>query len=205
VDERGNQHQDRAQVWEERLNVPVLIAAGASVPAVFLERMPGFAGTVGTVLNYASMLVLTAESVLLLVLSAKPLAWLRKHWWTVLVALLSVLAVVFAVGPAQLLRAARVASAVQLLRVSRLLKAARILHRRRSTFGRFQNTPWIAVTTAAALFALLLLADSTAVQCVVEDVLDCATPGLVVAALFGATAVVGLVVTALVLRRRGRD
>lgn len=140
----------------------MLVAAAMSIPAVFLIGLDGAAGTLGTVLNWASMVVLTGESLLLFWLSPDRLAWLRSHWWMALVAVLTVPAVLFAIGPAQVLRAARVVTAFQVLRVTRLFKVARVLHRRGERLGRFRHLPWIAVVALAVVFAGWVLADPDA-------------------------------------------
>ncbi|GAB3275687.1 hypothetical protein GCM10027563_02450 [Parasphingorhabdus pacifica] len=153
---------DRASELERRLQAPVLIAAAAAVPAVFLTGMDGGAGIVGTVLNWVSMVVLTGESVLLFWFSSDRIAWLRSHWWVALVAIVTVPAVLFAIGPVQVLRAARVVTAFQILRVSRLIKVARVLHRHGRRFGRLRDLLWISVLALALVFAGSVLTDPEA-------------------------------------------
>ncbi|WP_461145291.1 hypothetical protein [Salinifilum aidingensis] len=157
--------QQRAERLEEVLHVPVLIAAAMSVPGVFLSALDGPAGITGTVVNWLSMLVLTGESALLFLASPDRLRWLREHWWIVAVTLVSIPAVVFAVGPAQVLRLVRVVTAVQVLKVGRLLKVARVVLRRGVWFGRARGVlAGATVLLAAALVGVLLADPDTAVR-----------------------------------------
>ncbi|SFT88451.1 hypothetical protein SAMN04487904_1123 [Actinopolyspora lacussalsi subsp. righensis] len=141
------------------LHVPVLTAAAASVPAVFLTRLDGPVSLFGSVLNWSSMLVLTAESVLLFWFSRDRPRWLREHWWMALVTVLTIPAVVFAFAPAQVLRLVRVVAAVQLVRVFRLVKVARVLHRRSRVLGRPRYALLGAVLLAAVVLLGVVLAD----------------------------------------------
>ncbi|WP_019855811.1 hypothetical protein [Actinopolyspora mortivallis] len=143
------------------LHVPVLTAAAVSVPAVFLARLDGPVGTAGSVLNWLSMLVLTTESVLLFWASENRLRWLRTHWWMVLVSLLTIPAVVFAFGPAQVLRLVRLVAAVQLVRVVRLVKVARLVHERVGALGAARYVLLAGVLVAAAVLLVIVLADET--------------------------------------------
>lgn len=153
--------EERATRMERRLALPVVAAAMVSVPAVFLTTLGGTAAQAGTVLNWLSLLVLTGESLVLLAVSNDRVAWLRRHRWMVAVALLTVPAVVLAVGPVQLLRLVRFVGAVRLLRVNRILKAGRILRARANLEGAWRNAIAVGVTVLAAAFAGLVLADPT--------------------------------------------
>lgn len=95
------------------------------------------------------MVVLTGEPVLLFWFSSDRIAWLRSHWWVALVAVLAVPAVLFAVGPARVVRAARLATAFQVLQVTRLLKVARILRCRTEHLGSFRHVPRVLVVAGA--------------------------------------------------------
>ncbi len=161
--------QQRAEQLEEALHIPVLIAAAISVPGVFLSALDGPAGIAGTVVNWLSMLVLTGESVLLFLASPDRLRWLRDHWWIVAVTLVSIPAVVFAIGPAQVLRLVRVVAAVQVLKVGRLLKVARVVLRRGVRFGRLREVlAGVTVLLAVVLVLVLLANPDTAVRRVWE-------------------------------------
>lgn len=142
-----------AERLAEALRVPVLIAAVASVPAVFLSPLDGPVGVVGTLMNWLSMLVLAGESALLFVQSSDRLRWLRRHWWLVLIAVATVPAVIFAVGPVQVLRLVRVVAALQVLKVRRLVRSARIIVRRGVRFTRLRAL----LSAVIALLAFVLV------------------------------------------------
>lgn len=67
---------DRAASLESRFAGPVVVAALASVPATFLTMLEGPAGQVGAVVNWASLAVLTAESLVLVLLASDRLEWI---------------------------------------------------------------------------------------------------------------------------------
>lgn len=143
--------------------MPVLIASLASVPAVFLTALEGSAETVGMVVNWLSMAVLAAEAVLLFWVSGDRVRWLRTHWWMVAIVVLTIPAVVFAVGPAQVLRLLRLATAIQLVRVAKLVRVARILRRRATHFGRAGRVVWVVALLLALVFLGIVLADPSTV------------------------------------------
>lgn len=137
------------------------MAALASVPAVFLTLFDGVFETVGTVVNQVSGLVLITETVVLAVLARDKRAWLTQHKWLLGLTAVLVPAVVFAVGPVQLLRLVRLYGALRFLRFRRIITAARILRERAGLTG------WKARSLAAAAgflvagFAAAVLADPT--------------------------------------------
>lgn len=190
--------------WERCLEPVVLTAALTSVPAVFLATLDGLFGVLGLVLNWLSMTVLTAESVLLFWTSGDRVRWLRTHWWLVGVTVAAVPAVIFTVGPVQLLRLVRVIAAIQLVRVVRLVKVARTLRRRLHLDDRWWYAIWGGVLVLSVAFLAILLSDSTSTS---RRLLDAAAEyagwGVVVPAV---VFVVLLVVVAVwLLRRRRRD
>lgn len=159
--------EDAELRWERRLAMPVLIAALVSVPAIFLTMIEGPAASTGTVVNALSGVVLTGETVILFIVSRNKREWIRRNWWLVA---LTVLIVVLAIGPVQLLRLLRLVGALRVLRVGRILKAGRLLS------GRFEGT-WahlsaFLASVLVALFVALTLADPTSqVRVLAEDVL----------------------------------
>ncbi len=198
ADEAADPHLHRV---EQRLAVPVVVAAVASIPAVFLSMGDPPLSLVGQVLNWASLSVLTAESVILFWLASDRRRWLKENRFLLGVTLVALLAVVFAVGPLQLLRLVRFVGAVRVLRVNRIVKAGRILRERADLEGRLRNAVAIGVTALAAAFVGLVLADPTsqsrrAVDHVVGSfgIWPVVLAGLI---LFGATVVV--------LRARGDE
>ncbi len=158
---------DRADRVAERLAVPVLIAALASVPAVFLTLFDAPYATIGNGLNTLSGAVLIAETLVLFSVSEHRLAWLKRNRWLVLVTVAVIPAVLFAVGPVQLLRLTRVAQAirmigaVRIIRIGRIMKAGRILRERFELDARWQRLIAVGVTLLAAAFAGIVLADPT--------------------------------------------
>lgn len=151
--------RDRAEIAEEKFTVPVIVAAIASVPAMFLTMFDGTANSVGNVVNYASLAVLTAETAVLFVVSGDRITWLKEHWWIALIAVVSVPAVIFAVGPVQLLRLLRFVGALRIIRVKRIIKAGRILQKRANLEGPLRNAVVIGVTLLCAAFVAVVLAD----------------------------------------------
>ena len=151
----------RLEQVEERFAIPVLVAAIVSVPAVFLTTLDEPAHSVGQVLNWASLTVLTGETVVLFLLARDRWQWLREHWFIAAVAVVTVPAVIFAVGPVQLLRLVRFVGALRILRVNRILKAGRILSHRAGLSGFWRNAIALGISVLAAAFVGLILADPT--------------------------------------------
>lgn len=150
---------DRAVRLEQRLAVPVVLAALAAVPATFLTMAEGRAATAGHALHWLSLAVLTAESVVPLALSRDRRAWLRTHRVPVAVTVAAVPAVLLALGPVQILRLVRFVGALRILRVRRILRASRVLQRRLGD-GHPLGKAGVAVGgAAAAAFTALVLAD----------------------------------------------
>lgn len=198
----------RAERLEQRLAVPVIIAAALSVPAVFLTTVgDGRIVLVGTALNWASLGVLTAESMVLFILAGDRIAWVRQHKWTLGLTTVATPAVVFAIAPVQalrvVLRAVRFVSAFRVLRANRIIKAGRVLARRTGLDGRWRYLPILSGSLVAAVFVALILADPTSFQThrrAVEEIMGWAgiVPVLVAGGILAAA-------TFVVLRHRRRD
>ncbi|GGI08428.1 hypothetical protein [Egicoccus halophilus] len=163
TDARSPAHADRADRLAGRLAVPVLVAALASIPATFLTLFDDPYATAGSVVNLLSGAVLVAETVVLFAVAEDRRDWLRRHRWLVAFTAVLVPAVVFAVGPVQLLRLVRLAGALRILRVRRIVKAGRILQDRHELTGRGARVLTGALILAGALFVGLVLTDPTAV------------------------------------------
>lgn len=152
----------RAEQLEERLAIPVLIAALVSVPAVFLTTTGDETTVVvGKVLNWASLAVLLSESLVLLWFSRDIVAWARKHRWKLMVTVAAVPAVVFLVGPVQILRLILSIGALRVLRAGRIFRAGRVIRRRAGLTGKRGRWLLGGVTVLAATFVTLVLTDPT--------------------------------------------
>lgn len=96
--------RDRAAELEERFSLPVIIAAIAAIPAVFLSMMDGAAQVTGNLINYATLAVFAAEFVTLLWAAEDKRRWVREHKFVILVLLAAIPAVILFVGAVQALR-----------------------------------------------------------------------------------------------------
>lgn len=163
VSASSHEHADpRLARWEQRFFWPVIIASVAAIPAMFLAMLDGPAAIAGEVVNYATMLVFAAETVVLLALAGDKRRWVREHWVIVAITLATIPAVILALGPVQvlrLLRFVRALGALRIIRVGRILKAGKILYKRSGLTGIAQTALAIAVTVLAATFVAIVLSD----------------------------------------------
>lgn len=172
----------REERWQERLALPVLVAALASIPAMFLTVAEGTLATAGHLVDIASGAVLVAETVILLVVAENKRAWIRGHLGLIALTVAVVVAVAFALGPVQLLRLVRTVGALRVLRAGRIVKAARSLGLRHGFTGRLAQLLAAVAGVLVAVFVGLVLADPTSRS---RDVLsrllgDIGTPAIVV-------------------------
>lgn len=152
---------ERVEQW---FTTPVVVAAVASVPAMFLTTTQGYAEQLGRTINYATMAVFIAESLVLLALTGDRAAWLRRNRFPVAITLATIPAVLFALGPVQimrLLRLARLIGALRILRVRRIIKAGRILRVRAGLSGWAWRATFLMLSSATAAFVVFVLADPT--------------------------------------------
>ena len=159
----GDRHplDERYERWEQRLALPVLIAALASVPAVFLTLLDGAPETAGNVVNWLSGAVLVAETVVLGVLSRDKRGWVRENRWLLGFTAVLIPAVILAVGPVQLLRLVRVVGALRFLRVRRIFRAAGELRDRAGLTGWTSKVLSLLAAVLVAAFVAVVLADPT--------------------------------------------
>ncbi|EHR59938.1 hypothetical protein [Saccharomonospora cyanea] len=150
---------ERARRAHEQLAVPVLAAALVSVPAVFLTTTPGVTGTIGTILNWLSLAVLLGESATLLWVSGSARVFVRRYRFQLLIVALAVPAVVFVVGPVQVLRVLLAFGAFRILKVRRILRAGRVIVHRFGLDGRRGAWVLAGAAVAATAFACVVLAD----------------------------------------------
>lgn len=156
----------RADWVEDRLAIPVIIAAAVTVPAVFLTVLTeGTAARVGIALNWVSLSVLTAESALLFLLAGRRLAWIWRHKWTLAILAVAIPAMIFIAAPAQalriLFRIMHLVGALRVLRAGRIIKAGRVLARRIGWDGKWRYLPILAGSVVAAVFVGVVLSDPT--------------------------------------------
>ncbi|MEX2587014.1 MAG: hypothetical protein WD602_03340 [Actinomycetota bacterium] len=156
---RTDDGDHRAARAEQRLAVPVLVAAIASIPATFLTTLEGRPQQAGHIINYLSVAVLAGESIVPFVLASHRWTWLRERWYVVAVAAVSIPAVIFAVGPAQLFRLVRFVGALRVLRVRRILKAGKILRQRSGHTGWQWKLLSLSLSLLAAGFVAIVLSD----------------------------------------------
>lgn len=151
----------REERWQERLAVPVVVAALVSVPAVFLTLLDEPYATAGVVVNALSGAVLLGETAVLLAVSRDKHRWVRENWLLLVLSLLVLLAVVFAVGPLQLLRLVRAFGALRLLRAGRIVSAARVVGRRHGRSSRLRRAFTVVPGLVVAVFVVVVLSDPT--------------------------------------------
>jgi CsoR family transcriptional regulator, copper-sensing transcriptional repressor len=195
--------RDPEDHWEQRLALPVIIAALASVPAVFLTLLDRPYETVGNVVNWLSGAVLVAETVVLFVVSRDKWEWVRRHKWLLLLTVFVILGVVLAIGPVQLLRLLRVVGALRLVRAGRIIKAARITRDKLGLPGQWSKVSSAAAALLVAAFVGVVLADPTSrSRQLVDQWLGGGTSQVVLSVLAGAVLAVA---TFVVVRSQQRN
>ena len=169
MDENTRTRQ-REKRWQDRLALPVLVAALVSIPAVFLSFLSEPWAEAGRIINLLSGLVLVGETLILFIVTPDRVAWFKRHLWLVGLTILVVLGVAFALGPVQLLRLIRLIGALRILRTGRIIKAGRLLAGRGSGFwNKFTAT---GVSILVAVFVAATLADPTStVRGLLHDIL----------------------------------
>jgi hypothetical protein len=194
--------RDPEEHWEQRLALPVIIAAVASVPAVFLTLLDSPYETVGNVVNWLSGAVLVAETLVLFAVSRDKWEWIWRHKWLLLLTVVVVLGVVLAIGPVQLLRLLRVVGALRLVRAGRIVKAARIMRDKLGLTGQWSKVWSAAAALLVAAFVGVVLADPTSRSRQLLDQWLGGASEVVLSVLAGAVLAVA---TFLVVRRQQRN
>lgn len=158
--ESENEDNSYARMIERRLALPVVAAAFVSVPAVFLTMWTeGLWAQIGHWANVSAGVVLWAEWILLIILAENTRAWLRANRWSTFVAVITLPAVFFALGPAQVLRLVRAAGALRVMRVTRVIEAGGVLRRRMRLKGWLGTLVVLTTVVPSLVFVLVLLAD----------------------------------------------
>jgi hypothetical protein len=185
--------RSREERWQERLALPVLVAALASIPAMFLTVAEGTLGTAGHVIDLVSGAVLVAETVILFIVAEHKRAWIRGHLGLIALTVVVLVAVVFALGPVQLLRLVRTVGALRILRAGRIVKAARSVGLRHGFTGRLAQALAAGAGVLVAVFVGVVLSDPTSrSRDLLTDVLGTVDTGVIVAL----SAVAGIVLGA---------
>lgn len=131
---------ERAKRWQQRFDVPVLVAALLVIPVIIVEQSD--AGepwrTVAAILNWSIWIVFALELVTMLVVVSDRWRWLRTHPLEVIIVVLTPPFL-----PASL-QAARVLRLLRVLRVLRLMTVLRKLY----TFEGLRYAALLAVMTA---------------------------------------------------------
>lgn len=147
--------------WSRRFAWPVLVAALASVPAVWLTLLEEPYATVGTTLSLLTGAVLLGETLVLFAVSDDKRRWVRRNRWLVIITVLIAVSVVLAVGPTQLLRLVRAVGALRLLRARHIVRAGRRLMGRASLDKTWERVVTGVVVAVVAAFVAVVLADPT--------------------------------------------
>ena len=113
---------ERAERWERRFEIPVLVAALLVIPVIAIEQSEAREPwrTLASALNWLIWLVFAAELVVMLAVVPNRWAWLRRHPLDVAIVVLTPPFV-----PASL----QVARVLRLLRLLRVVRAVRIARR----------------------------------------------------------------------------
>ncbi|WP_156837273.1 hypothetical protein [Nesterenkonia alba] len=158
----GRASEERAseleQRWENRLAWPVLIAAFVSVPAVFLTLLDEPFEMIGHIGLWATSVVLVFETTVLFLVSPKKVEWVRRNWWLIGLTVLTIIAVVFSIGPMQILRLLRSVGALRVLRAKQVAKAGESLEKIGSS-RLWEHLGRILATVVVAAFVVVALAD----------------------------------------------
>ncbi|WP_278235176.1 hypothetical protein [Isoptericola sp. AK164] len=147
--------------WERRFAWPVIVAALASVPAVWLTLLSEPYATVGTVGSLLTGAVLLAETVVLFAVSGDKRRWVWQHRWLVVVTLAIVVSAVLAIGPTQLLRLVRAVGALRLLRARHIVRAGRRVMDHSRLDKRWERVLTGVIIAVVAAFVAVVLADPT--------------------------------------------
>jgi CsoR family transcriptional regulator, copper-sensing transcriptional repressor len=182
--------------WARRFAWPVLVAALASLPAVWLTLLAEPYRTVGTVGSLLTGAVLLAETVVLFAVSDHKRDWVRRNRWLVIVTVAIVVSVVLAVGPTQLLRLIRAVGALRVLRARHIVRAGRRVIGQAGLTRTWSRVVTGGVVALVAAFVAVVLADPTSrSRVLIENLVGGAgyTWAVVLAGLALAAAVVVLV------------
>ncbi|WP_025273394.1 hypothetical protein [Haloglycomyces albus] len=151
-----------AQKLEDRLTWPVVIAALASIPAVFLTIWnDGEFRTAGMLVGWAAGAVLWAETIILLLAAERKIQWIIMNKWPIVVSALTLVTLIFALGGAQILRLVSLIGSLRFLRAKRIFNASRVLQRRLGLRGWLKTAVFTVFGLIMAVFVAVVLADPT--------------------------------------------
>lgn len=141
--------------WQFRLDAAVLVAALASVPAVYLHASKGTAHDVGVILGWLIWTVFAVEVAVMLALSEDRRGWVRGHQFELFVFVTSFPLFLDLPGVRELIGVFPALGAVKLLKALKILKLAKVFRLLHAS----SLAGWVVrlVSAAAALVALGLL------------------------------------------------
>ena len=141
--------------WQVRLEVAVLVAALASVPAVYLHASKGTAHDVGVLLGWLIWLVFATEVAVMLTISADRRTWARGHQFELFVFVTSFPLFLDLPGVRELIGVFPVLGAVKLLKALKILKLVKVFRLLHSS----SLAGWVvrSASAAGAVVALGLL------------------------------------------------
>ena len=147
---------------ENKMTIPAIVAALASVPAVFFTVWgDGEYEPIGDVIGWLAATVLWVEFFVLLMAAHNKREWLRTHKWPLAICLLTLVSLIFAAGGAQLLRLINLVGSIRILRASRIFSASRVIQRQMGLNGWGNAILFGAVALVVAGFVAIVLADPT--------------------------------------------
>lgn len=167
-DEKAQEVEER---WERWLAWPVIIAAIVSVPAVFLTLLDEPFEMIGHVGLWATSAVLIVETIVFFLLSPSKVDWLRRNWWLVGLTVLVIIAVVFSIGPIQILRLLRSVGALRMLRAKQVAKAGHSLHKSSSSKWRRHLGTFLATGVVSVFIVVALIDPESPARSFLDDLL----------------------------------
>jgi hypothetical protein len=124
--------------WEQRLRVPLIVAAIGALPAVglYVVAKDGPLAVAAVVLSWLVWLVFAAEAAIMLTKSRDKIAWAKGHWLSLLIVaasfplLIELAKGLLAARAANTVLATRVLQVLYFVKLAKLAKSIWLLHNR---------------------------------------------------------------------------